>query len=123
MNSSLVETQVLSKQSPKRVETFTSSYMKLYRRSERYLKKLLRENLPEGSRIFLFGSRAKGNFTRGSDIDIGVMAGSVIDPKLLVKLIEIIDESFVPFKVDIVDFETVDESFRDEAMKRIVQWK
>jgi predicted nucleotidyltransferase len=123
MNSSMVEKQVLSKQSPRRVETFTPSYMKLYRRSERYLKKLLRDNLPMGSKIFLFGSRARGNFTRGSDIDIGVMAGSIIDPKLLVKLSEIIDESFVPFKVDIVDFETVDESFREEAMKRIVQWK
>ncbi len=98
------------------------SYQALYEKSEYFLRKLMIKNLPEDSKIFLFGSRAEGNHSRSSDIDIGVISKK-LDEKMIVKLKEIIDDSFVPFKVDIVDFSRADKKFKNKALKRIVQWK
>lgn len=99
----------------------TLTYEALYKKSEDFLKKILKENLPEDSKIFLFGSRAVKEQSKSSDIDIGVMSGK-LDRKMIIKIKEIIDESFVPFKVDIVDFSKVDENFKKEALRKIVQW-
>ena len=99
----------------------TLTYQALYKKSEDFLKKILKENLPGGSKIFLFGSRAMGEQSKSSDIDIGVMSGE-LDRKMIFKIKEIIDESFVPFKVDIVDFSKVDENFKKKALRKIVRW-
>ena len=99
----------------------TLSYQALYKKSEDFLKKILKENLPGDSKIFLFGSRAVSEQSKSSDIDIGVMPGK-LDSKVIVKIKEIIDESFVPFKVDIVDFSKVDEDFKKKALRKIVPW-
>jgi len=44
----------------------------LYQNSETYLKRLLKDRLPTGSRFFLFGSRAQGTAGFAADIDIGI---------------------------------------------------
>ena len=98
------------------------TYQDLYKRSEDYLKELLKDNLPADSKVFLFGSRAKGDQSKSSDIDIGVISGK-LNRKLIIKLKEIISESFVPFNVDIVDFSKVDEDFKKEALRSIIEWK
>ncbi len=100
----------------------TLTYQALYKKSEDFLKKILKENLPGDSKIFLFGSRAVGEQSKSADIDIGVMSGK-LDRKMIFKIKEIIDESFVPFKVDIVDFSKVDENFKKKALRKIVLWK
>lgn len=107
---------------PLKREPETPSYRKFYQQCEAFLKKLLTDNLPADSKIFLFGSRAVGNYSRNSDIDIGVMAEH-IDQGVIIKIKEIIEESFVPFKVDIVDFSRVDDMFRKEALRRTIPWK
>lgn len=93
----------------------------LYQKSEDFLKQLLKQNLGQDSHIFLFGSRAAGDFSRSSDVDIGVISDN-LDRKTIIKLKEIIAESFVPYKVDIVDFAKVDEAFKKEALRSIVRW-
>lgn len=93
----------------------------LYKKSIRYLKKLLKEKLPEGSQVFLFGSRAKGTSAKFSDIDIGVIADKDIE-KVIIEIKEIIEESFVPYDIDIIDFNKVSKKFKEEAMKRIIPW-
>ncbi|HLP48452.1 MAG TPA: nucleotidyltransferase domain-containing protein [Candidatus Kapabacteria bacterium] len=107
---------------PLKREPETPAYRKFYSQCEAFLKKLLADNLPADCRIFLFGSRATGKYSRNSDIDIGVMAEH-IDQGIIIKLKEIIEESFVPFKVDIIDFSRVDDNFRTEALKKTIQWK
>jgi len=97
------------------------TYETLYKQCEEYLIKLLKENLPKDSKAFLFGSRARGDCSRNSDIDIGILAGN-LDNKIIVKMKEIIDESFIPFDVDIVDFSKVKDSFKKEALRSAVQW-
>ncbi len=74
--------------------------------------------------IFLFGSRAEGKFQRGSDYDIGV---SGLDDatffRLKARLTDEVEESLIPYKADIVNFDKVSEEFRDIALRNIVVWK
>lgn len=93
----------------------------LYQRSEHYLQTLLKEKLPSESQYFLFGSRAKGIHGPFADINIGVQT-SQLDPHLITNIQETIKESFVPFHVDIVDFNKVSQSFKREALKKIIPW-
>jgi len=93
----------------------------LYRKSIKYLKKLLKEKLPEESQFFLFGSRAKGTNSKFSDIDIGVITNKDIED-IIIEIKEIIEESFVPYDVDIIDFNNVSKKFREEALKKVVPW-
>ncbi|TGO03293.1 hypothetical protein PN36_09460 [Candidatus Thiomargarita nelsonii] len=55
----------------------------LYQSSETYLKKLLRKQLPTGSRFFLFGSRANGSAGFAADIDIGIWPQEPLNDTIL----------------------------------------
>lgn len=56
---------------------------------------------PEVTKVYIFGSRAKGNFKPGSDIDLAVVNEGVSD-KTLLQLANDLDESDLPYKVDIL---------------------
>jgi len=77
-----------------------------------------------GAKVFLFGSRAKGNYKRGADFDIGIES---IDyktfRKLTIQFDDYWEESVVPYKADFVYFETATPEFVKEAKKNIVIWK
>ncbi|MCG2724643.1 MAG: nucleotidyltransferase domain-containing protein [Elusimicrobia bacterium] len=62
--------------------------------------------------IILFGSRAKGNFKRGSDIDIAVKGGRELTHREERKLKEKIDEISGLYSVDIVFWEKLDKDFK-----------
>ena len=94
----------------------------LYQKSECYLKKLLRERLPKGSKFFLFGSRAKGAAGLMADIDIGIQPSKDLGNKCLSDLRDEIEESFVPYNVDLVDFSKTSEFFRQQALKKTIAW-
>ncbi len=74
-------------------------------------------------KVFLFGSRACGNEKKMSDIDIGILGNEKFPLQLKFEIQEAIEESIVPFKVDIIDFFNVDGNFKEEALKKIVEWK
>jgi predicted nucleotidyltransferase len=94
----------------------------LYQQSENYLKKLLTERLPTESQIFLFGSRAKGKTSSTSDIDIGILPKKTLNNTILWELQETIEDSFVPYHVELVDFSQVAETFKQQALKEIIPW-
>lgn len=75
-------------------------------------------------KIFLFGSKAEGKFQRGSDYDIGV---SGLDEntfsKLKIRLSDAIEESLIPYKADIVNFDNISEAFKNIALRNTVLWK
>lgn len=56
---------------------------------------------PEVTKVYIFGSRAKGNYKPGSDIDLAVINEGVSDRTLL-QLANDFDESDLPYKVDII---------------------
>lgn len=58
--------------------------------------------------VYLFGSRAVGNYTEASDLDIAVLASENVRKELSTAR-EIIESSNIPFTVDLVDLSTASE--------------
>jgi predicted nucleotidyltransferase len=76
-----------------------------------------------GATVWIFGSRARGDHKAFSDIDI--MYETKEDNPLLVGFISVlkesIEESRLPYKVDIVDFKDLAESYRTSALADRIQ--
>jgi len=67
------------------------------------LKKFLKEFFKDDNvKIYLFGSRARGDFRKYSDIDIAIESDSDLRDKII-ELKNILEESNLIYKVDIVD--------------------
>lgn len=69
------------------------------------IKNLFR-SYSEISEVKIFGSRAKGNFKPGSDIDLAIFGS--IDEKLLRHIAFELDELSTPYKFDVLNYNTVD---------------
>lgn len=101
-----------------------SSLTPIYQKSIRDLKSLLIEFFKEENVIvILFGSRARGDYSRVSDIDIGILPKNKLDRKKLVLLKEKIDNLNFPYTVDVVDLSKVSEAFREKALREGIVWK
>lgn len=77
----------------------------------------------ENVKIVVFGSRIRGDNTASSDIDIGIIPKGEFNRGGLALLREYIDDSNIPYNVDIVDFSTTSEQFKKEALKDAEIWK
>ncbi len=62
--------------------------------------------------IRVFGSRIKGTARSYSDIDIAIVTDKKIEPMVMEKIREEFAESDLPFRVDVLDFNAISESFR-----------
>lgn len=73
--------------------------------------------------VWAFGSRAKKTAKKHSDLDLCIKADQPLDFKARAKLEEDFGESDLPWKVDVVDWATTSESFRQiiERDKVVVQ--
>ncbi len=74
----------------------------------------------EDVKVFLFGSRARGDHLPFSDIDIAVDSERDISREL-VRLREIIEDSNLPYKVDIVELSS-NKKFRQVVGKEGIRW-
>ena len=72
---------------------------------------IIARHLPD-ARIFLFGSRAKGDATKTSDFDIAVDAGSKISLGVLARIKDEIDELRTLKSIDIIDLNRVNPEFK-----------
>lgn len=101
-----------------------SSLTPIYQKSIRDLKSLIIEFFKdENVIVILFGSRARGDYNRVSDIDIGILPENRLDRKKLVLLKEKIDDLNFPYTVDVVDLSKVSEAFREKALREGIVWK
>ena len=74
-------------------------------------------------KTWFFGSRAIGNARSFSDIDIALDAGGNSVPcDLLVRLSCALEESRIPFRVDIVDIHNVSPAVRKSIEKEGQLW-
>lgn len=78
------------------------------------VQKILNQYLPKDVRVWAFGSRAKWTAKDFSDLDIAIEheAGKKISPELLTQLKDAFEESIIPYKIDVVDWHSITESFR-----------
>lgn len=74
-------------------------------------------------KIYLFGSRAKNKAQYTSDVDIALLPEKVLPPDLISRLQEKIEESTLPYFVDIVDLSKVNKKLRDTLLSEAIEWK
>ncbi len=73
----------------------------------------LRKNLPSEVVVWVFGSRANGEaIKRASDLDLLVDLGRKLSKKEKFLLEDDFEESDLPYRVDVVDWQGISEEFR-----------
>jgi predicted nucleotidyltransferase len=73
--------------------------------------------------VYLFGSRVRGTAQPASDFDVAVLAGEDISRELSVAR-EMLEESNIPLKVDLVDLRLAAPAFRRAAQAQgVLLWK
>lgn len=73
---------------------------------------------PQVGEVRLYGSRAKGNYRSGSDIDLAIMGSGVSDLELL-HIASDIDELPLPYKVDLSLFRQIGNPELVEHIERV----
>ncbi len=84
---------------------------------------MLRAFEGEDVSIALFGSHASGKPGISSDVDIAVIPRGKIDDRKLALLRAELEESSIPYKVDVADFSFVSSDFREFALQGARWWK
>ena len=79
------------------------------------LVKLILEKYAPGRTVWAYGSRVSGKSRPQSDLDIVVFDA---DMKLINDLKEAFAESDLPFSVDVMDWESIPEKFRENIRKK-----
>ena len=73
---------------------------------------------PEIKQVTLYGSRAKGNFKPGSDIDI-TMKGDGLSLKHLTAVSSELDELLLPYTIDLSIYHQIDNESLIEHIDRV----
>jgi len=88
------------------------------------LKLILNEELAkENVRVYLFGSWARQEEKQSSDIDIAIESYSPLSPFTWNQLIEQIEESTIPYKVDVVDMHHAERALVQQVKEEGILWK
>jgi predicted nucleotidyltransferase len=74
------------------------------------------------ARLFLFGSHARGDARIGSDIDVAILPAEPVPPAVLARIREALEESRVPYQVDLVDLARAEEDFVKSALRGAIAW-
>ena len=71
-------------------------------------------------KVFIFGSRVQPKHRKFSDLDIGIIGSTRLPISILLQIKEDLSNSDIPYLTDVVDFSTVSENFRREALSKII---
>lgn len=56
---------------------------------------------PQVEQAILYGSRAKGNYKHGSDIDLTLRGGAELTLRVLYRILDDLDELLLPYTIDL----------------------
>ena len=73
--------------------------------------------------VWLFGSCARGEPRQHSDIDIAILARDDLPSAFFAGLADEIDESTIPYDVDLVDLRHADPALAEEVRREGVKWR
>ena len=76
------------------------------------IRDILQKHLTADYKVWVFGSRAKNQTKYNSDLDIALEHSTIISPMILASLTDDLDDSLLPYKVDIIDINEVSNSFK-----------
>ncbi len=75
------------------------------------IQKILLVFLPH-AKIYIFGSRARGDHKKYSDLDLAIEEKEPCMQKTLTQIQENFDQSFLPFKVDLLELSQMNPEFK-----------
>ena len=75
----------------------------------------------ESARIF--GSRARGDYRKASDIDIALF-GKHLTSSINTKIFFDIDDLYLPYKIDLINFNSIspDDTIRNNILNEVVEF-
>ncbi|STO55282.1 nucleotidyltransferase [Canicola haemoglobinophilus] len=76
------------------------------------VQQILQKNVPH-LEVWAFGSRVKGKARPYSDLDLAIISEEPLDFLTLANLTDDFSDSDLPWKVDILDWATTSEAFRE----------
>jgi len=74
---------------------------------------------PQVERAILYGSRAKGNYKNGSDIDLTLRGGSDLTLKVIYKILDDLDELLLPYTIDLSIFNDIGDPDVIDHIRRV----
>ncbi len=75
------------------------------------------------ARVYLFGSWARGQQRPSSDIDVAIEAVHGVPQSTLIMIRDSLEESRVPYRVDIVDLAKAGREFGEAVKKEGILWR
>lgn len=75
------------------------------------------------AKIYLFGSRARKDYTERSDIDIAIDIGRQMTLAEKGRIMTMLDALSMPQRIDVVDLNRAPESLKDAILKEGLVWK
>lgn len=95
-----------------------NSHFGITEKSYNYIVAYLKTK-PQIEKVILFGSRAKGNYKKGSDIDLAIK-GKESSPEFAIDIESFINEEIpVPYTVDIVDYNSLKKKELKDHIDRV----
>ena len=85
----------------------------------RYLLEQIELHTPKAT-VWAFGSRVAWSHRPASDLDLAIHCDKEIAKKALPKLGDILEESDLPFKVQLLDFDRLPENMQENIKKQYV---
>ena len=73
---------------------------------------------PQVEKAVLYGSRAKGNYKKGSDIDL-TLHGTDLSLNVIYKILDDIDELLLPYTIDLSMFNAISDPDVIEHIQRL----
>jgi predicted nucleotidyltransferase len=99
-------------------------YTKIMNKYEKQIKQIILNEINSlNIKIVLFGSRARNEACKTSDYDLALDAGKQINNKLLRQIRSKLEDSIIPYKVDIVDFAAVSLNLQKQIVKEGIEWR
>ena len=72
--------------------------------------------------VYLYGSCARGDSSEFSDIDVAVESAAPLPRGTLAKLRERLEESRIPYRVEVIDLNAVEPSLRRRVLEEGIRW-
>jgi predicted nucleotidyltransferase len=88
------------------------------------VRHILQQHLPANATVWVFGSRANKASKKFSDLDLLIDTGEPLSLEISAALSHDFEECALPYKVDVVDWITISDSFRERIQNdRVVLYQ
>lgn len=74
---------------------------------------------PQAEQAILYGSRAKGNYKNGSDIDLTLCGGADLTLKVLYRIMDELDDLLLPYTIDLSIFRDISDPAVVDHIRRV----